>query len=102
MFWWCVKVNGFFRRWLNFSFIKKYTPKENSVKNALIAFFVGGLIGSAGELLLGVLAIAAIFFIKKYLMPYKDKDGAENQQRSTIKSIIASYLKDNDENVSMF
>lgn len=57
---------------------------------------------SAGELLLGVLAIAAIFFIKKYLMPYKDKDGAENQQRSTIKSIIASYLKDNDENVSMF
>lgn len=33
-------------------FIKKYTPKENWIKNALIAFFVGGLIGSAGELLL--------------------------------------------------
>lgn len=34
------------------TFIKKYTPKENYVKNALIAFFVGGLIGSSGELLL--------------------------------------------------
>ena len=46
---------------------------------------------SAGELLLGVLAIAAIFFIKKY-----------NEQKNSIKSIIASYLKDDDDNVSMF
>ena len=57
---------------------------------------------SAGELLLGVLAIAAIFFIKKYLMPEKDKEGIEKESKSTIKSIIASYLKDDDENVSMF
>lgn len=57
---------------------------------------------SAGELLLGVLAIAAIFFIKKYLMPEKDKEGIEKESKSTIKSIISSYLKDDDENVSMF
>ena len=57
---------------------------------------------SAGELLLGVLAIAAIFFIKKYLMPEKDKEGTEKESKSTIKSIISSYLKDDDENVSMF
>ncbi len=57
---------------------------------------------SAGELLLGVLAIAAIFFIKKYLMPEKDKEGIEKESKSTIKSIIASYLKDDDDNVSMF
>lgn len=33
-------------------FIKQYTPKENWIKNALIAFFVGGLLGSFSELLL--------------------------------------------------
>ena len=56
------------------------------------------------ETLLEVLlyAIAAIFFIKKYLMPEKDKEGIEKESKSTIKSIIASYLKDDDENVSMF
>ena len=35
-------------------FIKKYTPKENSIKNALIAFIAGGLLGSLSELLLQV------------------------------------------------
>lgn len=35
-------------------FIKKYTPKENIIKNALIAFIAGGLLGSLSELLLQV------------------------------------------------
>ena len=35
-------------------------------------------------------------------MPEKDKEGTEKESKSTIKSIIASYLKDDDENVSMF
>lgn len=33
-------------------FIKQYTPKENWIKNALISFLVGGLLGSFSELLL--------------------------------------------------
>lgn len=33
-------------------FIKTYTPKENTSKNAFIAFFIGGLVGAAGEILL--------------------------------------------------
>ena len=45
---------------------------------------------SAGELLLGVLAIAAIFFIKKYLMPTNNKNNDDNEQKNSIKSIIAS------------
>ena len=60
---------------------------------------------SAGELLLGVLAIAAIFFIKKYLIPTNNKNNDNNdnnEQKNSIKSIIASYLKDDDDNVSMF
>ena len=35
-------------------FIKEYTPKENSVKNAIIAFIAGGLLGSLSELLLEI------------------------------------------------
>lgn len=31
---------------------KKFTPKENKLKNMLIAFFVGGLIGLMGQLLI--------------------------------------------------
>ena len=57
---------------------------------------------SAGELLLGVLAIAAIFFIKKYLIPTNNKNNDNNEQKNSIKSIIASYIKDDDDNVSMF
>lgn len=33
-------------------FIKQYTPKENWIKNALISFLAGGLLGSFSELLL--------------------------------------------------
>lgn len=33
-------------------FIKKYTPKPNVFENALVAFFVGGTIGSLSEFLL--------------------------------------------------
>ena len=32
--------------------VDKYSPKEDVFKNALIAFFVGGLIGVFSELLL--------------------------------------------------
>lgn len=32
--------------------VKKYTPKENRCKNAIVAFLVGGLLGSVSELLL--------------------------------------------------
>ena len=31
---------------------KKFTPKENKLKNMIIAFFVGGLIGLMGQLLI--------------------------------------------------
>lgn len=34
------------------SFIKKYTPKPEVMKNALVAFFVGGTLGTLSELLL--------------------------------------------------
>ena len=57
------------------------------------------------ETLLEVLAIAAIFFIKKYLIPTNNKNNDNNdnnEQKNSIKSIIASYLKDDDDNVSMF
>ena len=33
-------------------FIKNYTPKQKRFENALIAFFVGGILGSLSELLL--------------------------------------------------
>ena len=32
--------------------VKKYTPKENFVYNALVAFITGGLMGMLGEFLL--------------------------------------------------
>ena len=35
-------------------FIKQYTPKPNTGKNAIIAFIVGGLLGTFSELLLEV------------------------------------------------
>lgn len=34
--------------------VKKNTPKENWIKNALITFFVGGLVGMGSELLLNI------------------------------------------------
>ena len=34
------------------SFIKSYTPKPKRLENALTAFFVGGILGAASELLL--------------------------------------------------
>ena len=34
--------------------VKKYTPKENKLKYALIAFFVGGCVGLLGEILIRV------------------------------------------------
>lgn len=34
------------------SFIKNYTPKPKVIENGLVAFFVGGLLGSFSELLL--------------------------------------------------
>ena len=33
------------------SIVKKYTPKENKIKNYFYAFLVGGLIGFSGELI---------------------------------------------------
>ena len=36
--------------------VKKNTPKENWIKNALITFLVGGLIGMGSELLLNIYA----------------------------------------------
>ena len=32
--------------------VDKHTPKENVIRNALVAFLVGGLLGSLSELLL--------------------------------------------------
>ena len=32
--------------------VDKHTPKENVIKNALVAFIVGGILGSLSELLL--------------------------------------------------
>ena len=32
--------------------VKKYTPKENKLRNMLVAFFTGGLIGLIGQLLI--------------------------------------------------
>ena len=32
--------------------VKKYTPKENHFKNLLLSFFIGGLIGMLGQLLI--------------------------------------------------
>ena len=35
--------------------VKKYTPKENKFKNALVSFVVGGIIGLIGELFVTIL-----------------------------------------------
>lgn len=35
-------------------FIQKYTPKEDTIKNAIMTFIVGGLIGLGSELLLEI------------------------------------------------
>ena len=35
--------------------VKKYTPKENKLKNALVSFVVGGIIGLIGELFVTIL-----------------------------------------------
>ena len=35
--------------------VDKLSPKENKTKNALAAFFVGGLIGLLGELIINIL-----------------------------------------------
>ena len=35
--------------------VKRLTPKENKLKNALIAFFIGGLVGLIGELIIYML-----------------------------------------------
>ena len=34
--------------------VKKYTPKEDRLKNATIAFFIGGLLGLLGQILIEV------------------------------------------------
>ena len=34
------------------SIVKKHTPKENRIYNALIAFIIGGLMGTLGEILI--------------------------------------------------
>lgn len=36
-------------------YIKKFYPKENKIKNAVIAFLVGGLVGLIGEVIIYVL-----------------------------------------------
>ena len=36
------------------SIVKKYTPKENRFYNGLVAFFIGGLMGVLGEILIEV------------------------------------------------
>lgn len=35
-------------------FIKKYTPKESRLKNGLIAFIIGGIMGIIGQLIIDV------------------------------------------------
>ncbi len=35
--------------------VSKITPKENKVKNALISFFIGGLIGMLGQIIVTIL-----------------------------------------------
>lgn len=35
--------------------VKRLTPKENKLKSALIAFFIGGLVGLFGELIIYIL-----------------------------------------------
>ena len=35
--------------------VEKISPKDNKTKNALVAFFVGGLIGLLGELIINIL-----------------------------------------------
>ena len=35
--------------------VKKYTPKESKLKNAIVAFVVGGIIGFIGELFIDIL-----------------------------------------------
>ena len=35
--------------------VKKYTPNENKLKNAIIAFVVGGIIGFIGEIFIDIL-----------------------------------------------
>lgn len=35
--------------------VKRLTPKENKIKNMLIAFFAGGLVGFLGELIVEIL-----------------------------------------------
>ena len=35
--------------------VKRLTPKENKIKSALIAFFIGGLVGLFGELIIYIL-----------------------------------------------
>ena len=39
---------------------------------------------------------------KLLLIPTNNKNNDNNEQKNSIKSIIASYLKDDDDNVSMF
>lgn len=54
----------------------------------------------AGELLVGVLAIGAIFFIKKYLMPKSTEKIEIEKPQKIIRNKIDSYIKD-DDNASM-
>lgn len=37
------------------SLVKRLTPKEDKIKNALVAFFIGGLVGFMGELFIEIL-----------------------------------------------
>lgn len=55
----------------------------------------------AVELLVGVLAIGAIFFIKKYLIPKSSEKIELEKNKKIIKNKIESYIKD-DDNISMF
>ena len=53
------------------------------------------------DLLLGVLAIAGIFFIKKYLMPKKGETLNEDEEKAIkayLRSRISNYDKKNNKN----
>lgn len=61
--------------------VKKHSPKENSLNNALIAFFIGGMIGVLGQFLIdlyvhildisntlaGTLMVISLIFISCFL-----------------------------------
>lgn len=78
--------------------VKKYTPKEDVLKNAIITFVAGGIIGALSELLLvcystwlnlprkesGVLVILTLIFISSILTACGVFDVCVSKLKSTL------------------